>query len=607
MTAPLPLTSAPAFPAAVGTSLAQLAVATHKLRAYPEGHPLRQDAVDAAFEGLEALLRDRMSLRIGVMRRQLLVDDAATDPGHFILRDFAARLHRLGVGSLTFYPNLTPVELRLTLERLAVEPGRLEGEALERHLATDTPHVEVNRIAYDALVLDGQARGSAEQSERLWQELAQVLESNAGPAAPEPIVAEDATPAPDLRLRDLLPTLPKETAALLRDLDHGQTGAPGGLTQAADTLPIAALLELVESAAKARKQEVSTLLVRLLRKLARLGSSASYDGARSDVDFRRVIKGLLEDWSLADPNPESHTRLLDIISRRELSSGRNGSPTKDGIRLLQIAIEIDSLGPNVEEAIELAVDSGQYPDALDLFDVAPANSASEAIRRELLSPKYVIRVATDPTADRGPLGKALATAEEPIGAALGDKVARAGTDLQRVFLGFLNQLPAPLPGFSAACYLSSHDPVVRFEAYRLQLRQPSERDAAVAAALVDSDERVARLAVDAALTDGLPRPALTRLLLLLNNRSRSQELRARAVAIMAQFDTPAVRQWLLDGLVLRRGWLRRRRLGAKSPLLLAKLKLLARRWAGHADVDSVVQLARASRDPDWLAAAGAGR
>src|SRR5262249_47485388 len=121
----------------------------------------------------------------------------------------------------------------------------------------------------------------------------------------------DERQAVEVRLADLLNALPREALGVLLDFDVKRPESLSAVVQAADWLPVTALLELVENAARAQQQGVSTMLLRLLRKLAGQGAAMPAVGPRSDTDFRSIVKGLLSEWTLAEPNPASHTRVLD--------------------------------------------------------------------------------------------------------------------------------------------------------------------------------------------------------------------------------------------------------------------------------------------------------
>src|SRR5262249_5303329 len=105
--------------------LMALSVALHKHRAYPEGHPLRSGAVESTFARLEGLLSARPALRVGVARRQLIVDGIPSDPAHPVLRELAERLHRRQVGAVIVQRGIALAEWRAALAHLSLEyPGR---------------------------------------------------------------------------------------------------------------------------------------------------------------------------------------------------------------------------------------------------------------------------------------------------------------------------------------------------------------------------------------------------------------------------------------------------------------------------------------------------
>lgn len=677
-TALLPTTDA--VSAEVVSFLAQLAVALHKQRAYPPGHPMRATAQETAYRALGRLLTDQPSLRIAVARHQLVVDDAVTDPDHFVIRDLAGRLHRRQVGAVVFRAGVSPDEFTAFLEQLTVESPNKGDPPPPAEAAT--PNIDVTPIAFDALSLrDGDDVGV--QVDRLWQDLAQVVGGGGGQggggagwggfgagtgggrgagggdggfaqlllerlAAPEVRATLASTierlgrltqtldgaerEAAEARLRDLLATLPSEALGMLLDIDLGRKDQLGNLVPAVEWLPAMALVEMVEAAARAQKQEISNVLLRLLKKLARTGT----DGlARpvGDRDLRQVVKGLLEDWSLNDPNSRSHAHILEALSRHDVGSTGDGAPSDESLRIVQMAIETETGGDHVVEAIELAVGRGQIDEVAALVASAAPSPGTEAIWATLGSPTQLRRILADervgvdaiarildhlgPDAAPHLIDRLLANGNDRVRSVIADRVFRmgpaaafelarrldsAGPAERRQLLGLLADLPVLPEGLSVQSYLQATDPLIRREAYRLMLRRPESRDDALHAALADDDERVVMVAIDSGATR-LPRQSLTRVMVLLNSPKRSADLRAAAVELLVQFDVPSIREWLLANLVTRRGWFRRRRLAPKSPLVLAKLRVLANRWSGSPPVEKVLQMARRSGDPDLVSAA----
>ena len=93
---------------------------------------------------------------------------------------------------------------------------------------------------------------------------------------------------------------------------------------------------------------------------------------------------------------------------------------------------------------------------------------------------------------------------------------------------------------------------------------------------------------------------------LLNDALRPPELRARGVALLSQFASPTVRQWLIERVLIRRGLFRRTRLASKSPDLVAGIGVLARSFPGHPETLEVLRLAAQSGDAELAGAAAGG-
>ncbi len=625
---------------------------------------MRQAALVVAHQSLSAILRDQPTLRIGVARRQLVVDDTVTDSAHFVIRDFAARLHRIQIGAITFQSGITVPEFTEVTERLVGDPpGRTDRTASVPGFEAE--HAEITPIAFDALALrDGDDLGG--EFDNLWQDLAQLVAGSTefesvgevgspgfvammlerlGSAETRGAVAQSVERMgrlnltlegepwvkADLRLRDLLATLPPEALSLLLDIDVGRDGLEA-IRPAVDWLPAAALIELVESAARTDRKSMSTVLLRLLQTMSRHGRGSAAIRPAADRDVRQIVKGLLQDWSLTDPNSRSHAHLLETLARHEQATTGEGAPNEEWLRIIQITIETAGSGDHVVEAVAQCVAAGETAALVELIDSVGEDPAAAPVWQALLAPQQFRRIIPDHTLGPDVISRMLAragAAEVPVlidrvlalepgpvrrlvverliamGPGVFEQVVSqldGGGPAERCrlldILGELSVLPA---GLEIRGYLAAADPTVRVEAYRLVLRDPKWYDEALHAALADDDERVIEVAL-AAGAGRLPRQSLTRLLLLLANGKRSVELRATGVRILHQFDTPTVRDWLLANMTTRPAWYRRLRLVPKTPITVAKLEVLATRWAGNSGADSVLRMALQSGDRDLIAA-----
>src|SRR5579872_6245911 len=82
--------------------LIELSIGLHKNAIYPPGHPLLDAATSGIVRRLDALLKERSTLSLGVARHQLIIEGVATDDGNPVLNDLAQRLHRHHLGAVKF-------------------------------------------------------------------------------------------------------------------------------------------------------------------------------------------------------------------------------------------------------------------------------------------------------------------------------------------------------------------------------------------------------------------------------------------------------------------------------------------------------------------------
>ena len=645
-------------PAETVVFLAHMAVALHKIRAYPGGHPMRRVAVEAGYRSLGTVLADG-PFRVGVSRTQFVVDRAATDPDHFVLRDLAARLHRVQVGSLTFEPGATEAEFTDVLERLAAESVgvRTDGGGLG---VEGTDHIRIAPIAFDALSLaEGDSTGS--EVDRHWQALAEVVGHPGGATistefaqamaerlgSPEGRLAvaaamerlgrwtqegegqgdEAVRHASESRLRDLLATIPLEGLQRLLGVDFERRESLRKLLPAVDWLPTMALIDVVEGAAQSRKEGISSVLLRLLNKLAHHNE---VDGAApAGRELRGLVRSLLDSWTLDDPNTRANLALMEALSKQDPAAATRVTEGDEAFRVVRMALELDAIGDHVDEAIEELVARGEIDELITL--AVTVESGTLDLIGMIAEPKHCQRVLADRRVslqsietvlgrvgpDQAPfladrllasdwpevrrmIGEKLLSEEFAHGAEVLRRLVEAGRDEQCGLLELLADLGRIPTGLELAIHLESADPSLRLAAYRLALTGP-DRDQMLPRALGNPEERVVRLAVECGL-ERFPRQGLARLMSLLNGTRRSEALRAQAVAILAQFDEPTIREWLLAGMVAPGRWLRRSRLVPATPIVLAKLGVLASKWAGTPEVERVLALARRSGNPAAIAA-----
>jgi len=439
-------------------------------------------------------------------------------------------------------------------------------------------------------------------------------------------------------LRDLMAGIPRGELTEILGIDLTRPEGIKRLIEASEWMALPALIDLMESAAASAGQTISHFLLRLLRKLGGRKAGSVEGDAEVDHITRDAIQSLLRGWNLDDPNPIIHTRLLEELSRRERGgSSPDAAYLAESERVVRVALEVGAAGPLVVEAVDGMLGTGRLGPLLDLIEAPGAEAAAPAIWFHLTAPATIRGVLLEEPVDHSACARlltrvtlesaeglldslAISESQETrwlilrrlpeLGAGVGSLlVARLDTApwyLRRNLLGLLADLQEVPSGFTARRYADETDPLVRLEALRLMARSPDDREDGMHRALTDSDDRVVRSGIETGLEFGLPRASLPRLMKLLNDSLRPPELRARGIALLAQFDSPTIRTWLVQRILIRRGFFRRTRLAPKSADLVAGIGVLARAFHGHPQTEEVLRLAAQSGDPE-LIGAGKGR
>ena len=667
--------------------LVELSITLNKHAIYPESHPLLHGAVDGVANRLGTLfVGDRESLSIGVARRQLIIEGVATDPLNAVLKELAMRLHAHHVGAVKFIRGLGREELGNALAALAVDPIRSQtpiGLDIER-VGELWPHVRFFPLTYDRLQLieddprdepstDHMAAGRATQ---LWIGLARaaLVSDTSGPGEKRREEPDDATalePATVARAIDehqreeaydqvivgyllqigeelktaegpeaaglqkrvsrLVGSLKESTLERLLEMGGDKAQRRRFLLDASQGITVEAVIDLVKAASAAEGQTVSHSMLRMLSKLAHHPSS---DGprARTDPTIRDVMRRLVDDWSLDDPNPEAYRQALESMSSSRSAATKasnNAIPTDiEPERMVQIAIEVGSTGPQVHAAMVDLCRAGRAEVLLDLVERAPTEEAgapvweflkAERILDSLLQQPRIdmplitrfvkrIGIAAAPTLlsvaavfedakTRAQFYDLLQSLGDDVGASMAQRIPAAPPAMQRELLAQLGRLGALPSGFSARSYLDSEEALVRREAVRLLLRNATERDETIMSALSDPDDRV----VFAGLTiaqEKCPPAGIDLIRQRVDRGELDSQLRTMGIRIVAQRHSPETLAWLLGFVATETQWARRPKLRASTPEMLAALSVIATHWRTHPTAESVVRLAEQSRDPE---------
>jgi hypothetical protein len=676
--------------------LVELSITLNKHAIYPQSHPLLHGAVDGVANRLGMLFAgDRDSLSIGVARRQLIIEGVATDPLNAVLKELAQRLHDHHVGAVKFVRGIGRDELGDALAALAIDPVRSEkpiGLDIER-VGELWQHVRFFPLTYDRLQLieddpDGEPpsadRMAAGRATQLWIGLARaaLVSDTSNPAASREEVDDNTALEPAtvaraidehqreeaydqvivgylLQIGEELKTAEgPEAAGLQRRVSHLvgslkestlerllEMGGDKGqrrrfLLDASQGITVEAVIDLVKAASAAEGQTVSHSMLRMLSKLAHHPSSGG-PRAKTDPSIRDVMRRLVDDWTLDDPNPEAYRQVLESMSGSRSAAQKLSSdavPTDiEPERMVQIAIEVGSMGPQVRAAMVDLYKAGRTETLLDLVERAPSVEAGEPVWQFLKRERVLEALLQLPRVDmalvarfarrtgvaiapillsaaavfedakiRGQFYDLLQSLGDDVGTPVAERIADSPTVIQRELLALIGRLGTLPSDFSAINYLANEDPLVRREAVRLLFRDPAERDETIMSALTDTDDRV----VFAGLTTAQERCPPAGIELIMQRVDRGEldsQLRTMGIRIVAQLRTPSTLAWLLRYVVTEAHWPRKPKLRASTPEMLAALAMVATYWQNDPAAETAVKLAERSRDPEVRAKVARGR
>ena len=627
--------------------------------------------MDVATVHLRMALLNRPFLLIGIARNQLLIEALATDPDNPVLRDLAGRFHRHQIGAVKFIPGVTREEMTDLLHELSSDWRQNPVGLRLRDFESKWESVRLFPPAYDRIEMaeDGTSRTGGAMSMqdtaggRLWMGLAAVTlidlgatELMADPQAiAEAINSRDRDPELANRVVQYLLGLSRELrlahaaeAAMIRErlgalLSHLSPEALRDLASrgadlaqrrrlvqdAAMLLPAGAALALLRAASDGTSQTIPDAMLRMLNKLAFQAEKGSQSvREEADLAMRESIRQLVDKWDLADPNPERYSRLLERLARHPTGAVESGEEhPSEAYRVIQMALETDTVGETVWGAVEAMVMDGEATRMVEMVkDERVAEDIQEQFWLHLATPANMrVMLSNEPRdtevvelllermgmAAAEPMLESLEVAEnramrsrllnrlKGLGTAIGpmlvERLEAAPWYVQRNLLALLSSLPEIPSDFSLDPYTNHEDGRVRREALKLQLRIPGQRSDAVHALLGEQDDLNLRLGLAAAL-EGCPPSAVPRLMGLLNDSRLGPQVHTLAIRVLGTIRTPATRDWLIDHALTRPRWFRRRKLLPRTPELIAVIATIIRNFAQDQQAQQVIHLAIASSD-----------
>jgi hypothetical protein len=442
------------------------------------------------------------------------------------------------------------------------------------------------------------------------------------------------------RVSSLVGSLKESTLVKLLEMGGDKAQRRKFLLDASQGVTVEAVVDLVKAASAAEGQTVSHSMLRMLSKLAHHPSSSGASGpassgapsprAKTDPSVRDVMKRLVADWTLDDPHPEAYRQVLDnISSTRGLaeSASNHGIPTEcEPQRVIQIAIEVGAMGPQVRAAMVELKNSGRMDILLDLVETAASAEAvapvwdflvAERILESLLDQERVdiplvgrlarrhgvsaapmllsAALMFDDAKVRAQFYELLQSFGDEVGTTFAERLPEATAAVQRELLVVLGRLGKWPSGFSPQDYLANGDPLVRREAVRLSLRAEEAREAVILHAFADADDRVVFAGlIDA--QDNCPAAGIDVIKKRIERGELDSQLRTMGIRIVAQQHTSETLGWLLHLVMAPARWPRRTRLRSATPEMLAALTMIATGWRDDPDSATALKLAAQSKD-----------
>ena len=504
-------------------------------------------------------------------------------------------------------------------------------------------------LAQAALAGDGPREAQVAAAEAAPETLARAIDAHTGAQAYDQVIAgyllqiaqalrsASGSEAEALRARTsgLISALQPATLRRLVRTSRTESGPHEFVRDAVQGLRVDAVLEVLKATADVTGETISHGLIRMLTKLAAHaeGSATRVRPVAEDA-LRGQVTRLLADWKLADPNPESYGRLLQqlatsvAVDDQELPEEPEAE-ADSSLRLVQMGLELGDLGTIGSRAATRQLELGGIGPLVHLLDAPPAaaGAAVEGLRERLRAKGVLTRLLeTEPVdfvaldallpsmtiEEHEPLLHALANSDSRITRRrLLDRLGQSPLDLSspiaarladprwhvlRNMLLLLERTGRVPQGFSARPWLTHDDWRVRYEAVRLALTLPADRDVAVRAALAERQPRI--IAVGLSALPGECPPALAGLVAgLASDTTLPDDTRVLALRVLQDGpDREALTTLtaIVDG---GRTFFGRVKLAAATPVMLAALRGLATRFADDPAAHPYLTLAFASPLP----------
>ena len=437
------------------------------------------------------------------------------------------------------------------------------------------------------------------------------------------------------RLSELTAGLNQELLAQAIKSEQNLILRQRGLNKISDVVDPAAILALTRATAEAFSRPLSPVLLTLLEKLSREARELEPPLREiADHSFRDLYKEAVETWVALSTDH-------NVVDKKNLPYDR--APSVPGIpasrvaprpeHVFSLALETGAVGTVLWNAVDQMTESDEgVRRILAMLKDAPRNSQSAAlVAQKFATPDRLGMLLREEPVDFKAVDGLLAgmgvRATVPLLDALADagtrttrrgildRLARIGPDVgtevimrlksderwyvQRNMFTVLREAKCDLKDVPLERYTNQGDARVRREAMQLRLADPLDRDKALTAALRSTDAGMMKIGLRAArvmMSDGVA-PVLSKRVV---EPDFPAELRGPALHVLARANSTVTLDAFLKFASSGTSLLGKPKLAAKSPEMLAALGGLARRWPTEKRAARIIEMAKASKDPDII-------
>ena len=397
---------------------------------------------------------------------------------------------------------------------------------------------------------------------------------------------------------------------------------------AARSLSTSALVPVVQGMAASMSILLSQPLVELVQKLATASEGMSGIARdRADQSFRGLIRHLVERWAESQVSRGSGGFEAMFMNDAQTKSSIAPEPS----RVIALSLESGAVGSAVWTAVrELTLTESGVRTLIDMITQAADSAAKRTLTEQIATAPRLTSLLRESEIDFAAVDMMVnylgANAAKPLldelvaapgrgtRRALMDRLVRLGPDIaphvlerlgdQRWFvvrnmISLLRETDAGVEPAQLDAFVTHADARVRREVLQLRMDNDETRDAAVTAALKDTDKNVLRTALHTARST-LPPAAIHVLADRVVDPNFPPEFRVMSLYLLGRTADPAARDALVAYASGGKSLFGKAKLAAKSPEMLAALSGLARSWSSDAKATELLDVAEKSRDEQIL-------